>query len=171
MSAEEAGRRVPLVEWALLLLMSSLAFAVRLGRMLGSDHPLGTDGYYYVVQVQSLVSQGNLHVPDASWVHAWLAAVAGLVGAPVLGVKIGAALLAAALVPAAWLLGRRLGSGVVGAWILAGWVAASPTLTHLAGDFPKNLGIAAPWLLLVALIARGWGRPAGWRYAQDTSKQ
>lgn len=163
MSAEEAGRRVPLVEWALLLLMSSLAFAVRLGRMLGSDHPLGTDGYYYVVQVQSLVSQGNLHVPDASWVHAWLAAVAGLVGAPVLGVKIGAALLAAACVPAAWLLGRRLGSGVVGAWILAGWVAASPTLTHLAGDFPKNLGIAAPWLLLVALIARGWGRPAGWR--------
>ncbi len=151
------------MERLLLTLLTSVALGVRLGRLLGTAHPLGTDGYYYVVQVERLLAEGRLHVPDASWVHGWLATTAGLAGDPVLGVKLGAALLAAACVPAAWLVGRALGGGRVGAWILAAWAAASPTLTHLAGDFPKNLGVAAPWLLLLGLLAAGWGRPASWR--------
>jgi hypothetical protein len=151
------------MERLLLVLLTTIAFGVRLGRLLGSQHPLGTDGYYYVVQVESLLSEGHQHVPDASWVHGWLAALSGLAGEPVLGVKLGAALLAAACVPAAWLAGRALGGGRTAAWILAAWAAASPTLTHLAGDFPKNLGLAAPWLLLVGLVALGWARPRSWR--------
>lgn len=151
------------MERLLLALLTTAAFGVRLGRLAGTPHPLGTDGYYYVVQVESLLAEGRLHVPDASWVHGWLAMAAGLVGEPVLGVKLGAALLAAACVPAAWLAGRALGRGRTAAWILAAWAAASPTLTHLAGDFPKNLGVAAPWLLLLGLLALGWGRPGTWR--------
>ena len=151
------------MERLLLALLTALAFGVRLGRLLGSAHPLGTDGYYYVVQVESLLSHGRLHVPDASWVHGLLAVVAGVAGDPVLGVKLGAALLAALCIPAAWLVGRTLGGGRVGAWVLAGWAGASPTLTHLAGDFPKNLGVAAPLLLLLALAAMGWWRPGDWR--------
>ncbi len=159
MSAEGAAP-APLGERALLVLLTLLAFGVRLGRLAGSEHPLGTDGYYYVVQVESLLTHGGLHVPDASWVHGWLGAVAGVWGEPIAGIKIGAAALAAACVPAAWLLGRGLLQGRVGAWLLAAWAAASPTLTHLAGDFPKNLGVAAPWLMVLALLA--WG-PRGRR--------
>ena len=170
MSADGAGDRAPIGERSVLLLLTLAALGVRTARMLSAAHPLGTDGYYYVVQVQSLLAEGRLHVPDASWVHGWLAAAAGLAGDPVLGVKLGAAALAAACVPAAWLAGRTLGQGRTAAWVLAAWAASSPTLTHLAGDFPKNLGLAAPWLLLLALLAgpaasggtaaRGGGRVA-----------
>jgi hypothetical protein len=142
----------------LLAALTVLALGSRLAPMLASAHPLGTDGYYYVVQVESLLREGSLHVPDASWVHLFLAVVAALVSDPVIGVKLGAALLAAACVPAAWAAGRQLGRGSVAAWLLAGWAAASPTLGHLAGDFPKNLGIAVPLLLLLALLASGPGR-------------
>ena len=154
MSAE-GSRGLPLAaQGGLLATLTAVAFGVRAARLLGSVHPLGTDGYYYVVQVESLLASGRLHVPDSSWVHGWLAAVAGVTGDPVLGVKLAAVLLAAACVPAAWLLGRALGGGVTGAWVLAGWAAASPTLTHLAGDFPKNLGLVAPLLLVLALLAQ-----------------
>src|SRR5438552_14039549 len=54
--------------------------------------------------------------------------------------KIIAAALAGLCVPAGYLLGRR-SSETAGFW-LALWAAGSPALTHLAGDFPKNLGAA-----------------------------
>ena len=125
--------------------------------MSASAEPYGTDGYYYVVQAEHLVSRGRMHVPDASWVLQ-LFAGASAIFEPVLAVKVASALLAAACVPAAGFAGVRLAGLSRGApeftsgLALAGWAAASPTLTHLAGDFPKSLGAAAPLLLLL-----GWG--------------
>ncbi|MBW2699299.1 MAG: hypothetical protein JRF33_00640 [Deltaproteobacteria bacterium] len=137
---------------------SALAFLWRLTLMLSSTHPLGTDGYFYVVQIEDLLALGHLHVADTSWVYPWLAAWNLLLPNTVLAVKVGSAALAAICVPAAWFAGRGLGRwldmrlpnlpGEQGAaWTLAAWAAASPTLTHLAVDFPKNLA-ALPFLLL-----------------------
>lgn len=129
------------------------SFGARLARLMQSVRPPGTDGYYYVVQVEHVLRFGSLHVPDGSWVLWLLAGVSALCGDPILGVKVGSALLAACLVPAAWQLGRALakqngqpGGGLQPA-LLAVWAASSPALMHLAGDFPKNLGMAAPLLV------------------------
>ena len=135
-----------------LVALTLFAFAARLGWSLRTPEPLGTDGYYYVVQIADWSSGQGLHVPDGSWVLRLLGAL-GLVFEPIVAMKIGAALLAALVVPAAWVLGRE----VERPWTLAIFAAASPTLTHLAGDFPKNLGMAAPFLLFAAgLIGRRW---------------
>jgi hypothetical protein len=132
-----------------LFLLTLLAFAVRLQLFLSSDEPTGWDGYSYVVQVERLVTEGRLHWPDASWVTYFLAALHFVIPSAILAVKVGAALLSALVVPAAWKLGERL-VPANGAWWLAGWAAASPTLTHLGGDFAKNLGVVAPLLLVLA---------------------
>ena len=49
-----------------LLVLTLAAFALRLLSFLRTPHPLGTDGYYYVVQASHWWSDG-LHVPDSSW--------------------------------------------------------------------------------------------------------
>lgn len=139
-----------------LVLLSAAAFLARLGWLMRSPEPCGTDGYYYVVQTADLAAGEGLHVPDASWVLQ-LMGLLGQVLDPVLAVKVGASLLAALCVPAAWFLGDRLERP----WTLALLAAASPTLTHLAGDFPKNLGIVAPALVLSALLV---DRPRGWHW-------
>ena len=82
---------------------------------------------------------------------------------PIWAHKVGGALLAALCVPAAWWTGERLRPGA--GFSVALLAAASPSLTHLAGDFAKNLGMAAPLLIwLGALLvpprsARGWVLP------------
>jgi len=149
--------QVPLLPAGMALLTIG-AFAFRFSRLLETPEPTGTDGYYYLVQIEDLLTKGRLHVPDASWVLAFLAGCASLLGKKVFALKFGAALLAALCVPAAWLVGDSLESTPERrrrlAWVLGAWAAASPTLTHLAGDFPKNLGIAAPLLLAFGLAVR-----------------
>lgn len=137
-----------------LALLTLAAFALRLGVLIGEE-PLGTDGYYYVVQIEDWASTGALHVPDSSWVLRLLA-LPHLLGADATtSLALIAALLAATVVPPAWLVGHS--GGRTSAWIAALLAAASPTLTHLAGDFPKNLGVAAPWLAAIAAAQAGLG--------------
>ena len=145
---------------ALVAALTVGAFAVRFARLLDSPEPPGTDGYYYVIQVERWLAEGHLQVPDASWVLRALALGAAVLG-PIPGVKAVSALLGAVCVPSAWLAGLALGraSGGAGRGLalgLAAWAAASPMLTHLAGDFPKTLGAVAPLLLALAWAASGW---------------
>jgi hypothetical protein len=125
---------------------------VRSAWLMRTVEPTGWDGYYYVAQARHLAEDGHFHVADPSWAL-YLCALPHLLGvAPAVGIKLVAATLAAACVPAAWLLGRRAEPRT--GWWLALWAAGSPALTHLAGDFPKNLGAAAPLLLGFALTER-----------------
>jgi hypothetical protein len=132
-----------------LFLLTLLAFGVRLQLFLSSEEPTGWDGYSYVVQIERLVNEGHLHWPDASWVTWFLGALHLVIPSAIVAVKVGSCLLAALVVPAAWRLGQRL-EGPVAGWWLAGWAAASPTLTHLAGDFAKSLAVIAPFLLVLS---------------------
>ncbi|MBN2498726.1 MAG: hypothetical protein JXR96_29315 [Deltaproteobacteria bacterium] len=148
------------IRFIALVLLSGLAFAWRALLLCSQPDPLGTDGYFYAVQVEDLISLGRLHVPDASWVYGFLALWHAALDDSVLAVELGSAALAACCVPAAYLAGRGLGrfldartpnmagEGAAG-WALALWAAASPTLSHLAVDFPKSLGFVAPALLCV----------------------
>ena len=150
-----------------LALLAAAAFAARLARLAESAEPSGTDGYYYVVQVERLLATGRLHAPDGSWVLPFLAAVAAPFRDPILGVKVGAALLASLCVPAAAFAGARIarhlrpsapGASAAAALALGAWAAVSPTLMQLAAEFPKALGVVAPALVAVGLAA---GRPRG----------
>ncbi len=128
------------------LLATVASFLVRWWTLSTGD-PIGTDGYYYVVQIEDLVATGALHVPDGSWTLRALALPHGLGLDAIPALALGGAALATlpALLAA---LARR-------PW-LALLLAASPTLTHLAADFPKSLGLAAPWL--VGALALGHTR-------------
>ncbi len=143
--------------------LAAAAVAAGVARFLALEapaEPVGLDAYFHFIQVQRLVAEGRLHAPDSSWVMPLLAAghAAGL--SPRVSVDLAAALLAALCVPAAWGLGRRWRPDApLVAWTLAGWAAASPALSHLAADFPKSLGLAAPFLLLLGV--RTWRGTAG----------
>lgn len=152
------------LRWLALAALAVAAFGVRLWVASRTSDPAGTDGYYYVVQVETLVETGRLHVPDGSWVLRLLA-VPHLLGVdPVWSVRIVGAWLAAACVPAAWAVGVTMARGTGPSWALAGWAAASPTLTHLSIEFPKNLG-AIPTLLCAFAAARTARGRGGWALA------
>lgn len=153
---------LPRRDLAGLTALTLAAFAVRLWVASRTADPAGTDGYYYVVQIETLAATGAMHVPDASWVLRFLAIPALLGVDPVWSLRIAAAALAAACVPAARTLGATTGPRA--GWALAGWAAASPTLTQLSIEFPKNLG-AIPALLLAFAAARTARSPAGWAFA------
>ncbi|MFO0600614.1 MAG: hypothetical protein U0228_35225 [Myxococcaceae bacterium] len=127
------------------LALALTAFASRLWFFLGTNEPLGWDGFAYVVQLERLVKEGHLHWPDSSWVVWALAALHVVIPSAVLAVKVGASALVAAVVLVA---ARRPPLGA-----LAVWAAMSPVLTHLGADFPKNLGAVAPLLFVL-----GWRR-------------
>jgi len=129
---------------ALALLAAAVSFGIR-GWALSTGEPIGTDGYYYVVQVEDLVAHGALHVPDGSWTLRALALPHLLGLDPIPALALAAALLATLPAVVAAAMRRPL---------LAVLLAASPTLTHLAADFPKSLGLAAPWLLAALALDR-----------------
>jgi len=131
-----------------LLALTLAAAAVRATWLMRSTEPSGWDGYYYVAQATHLATEGHFHVADHSWVL-YLLSLPRLLGADATtGIKLVAAALAALCVPAAYALGKQIDERR--AWWLAFWAAGSPALTHLAGDFPKNLGAAAPLLFGLA---------------------
>ncbi len=138
--------------WTALLLISGYAFFLTLAA-LRSDYAVGTDGYYYVVQVQSLIQTGNLHVPDASWMLRVLAAGTWLLGDVIWGIKVTIAAFVAATVMSAYVLLTTLSQsrwvGLVGAC----WIAASPTIIALAAEFPKNLSSVPALFLSLAILA------------------
>jgi len=140
--------------------LTTTSLGLRAWWLAQTPHPTGLDGYYYVVQLADWHAGLGLHVPDSSWVLPALGALVGMAGDPIGALKLGAAALAAACLPAAWALGRTHSAAL--GWWLAAWALASPTLTHLAGDFPKNLGLVAPALCLCALARR---RPSPGRMA------
>lgn len=121
---------------ALALVGTAASFLLRWWT-LSTGEPIGTDGYYYVVQIEDLVATGALHVPDASWTLRALALPHALGLDAISALALGGAVLATLPAGVAFLARRPC---------LALFLAASPTLTHLAADFPKSLGLAAPWL-------------------------
>jgi hypothetical protein len=152
-----------------VLALAVAAFAARLLRLLETPEPLGTDGYYYVVQIERFLAEGRFHSPDGSWVLRLLAGCAAPFRDPIVGLKVGEALLAALCVPAAAFAGARLaravgpdalgeGAGDGAALALSAWAALSPTLSQLAAEFPKALGVVPPALLALGLAAT---RPRG----------
>jgi hypothetical protein len=118
-----------------------------------TPYPVGIDGYFYPIQLRSLLETGGLAYPSsplALWLMAPLAALTD----PIVGAKLGAALGTAVLVVPVYFLGRRLARGDRAVGLLAAvLVATSAESFYLSTEFVKNgisLTIAAAYLVALA---------------------
>jgi hypothetical protein len=127
-----------------------------------SPFPLGVDGYFYPLQLRSLLEHGTLLYPSSPLTFYWMLPFAAATD-PITGAKLGAALGTALVVlPAygvAWQLTKQRAAGLVAASL----VALSATSAYVTMEFVKQgigltVALVAVWLLLRALAAPTRGR-------------
>lgn len=145
------SRRVAIA--AALVAIVAYSFYLRWRLLTFTPFPIGIDGYFYPVQLRSLLAHGHLAYPAsplAFWFMAPFAAIAG----PITGAKLGAALGGALVALPAFAVGERLAKG---AGLAAAAIAAfSAGSTFLTVEYVKNgigitVALAALWLILRAL--------------------
>jgi hypothetical protein len=137
------------------------AFLARLQALRASPFPTGVDGFFYLLQVRSLLEHGQLYSPSAPLVP-WLMAGLSLVTGPVLAMKMVAALGSAALITPAYLLAKRLSHAVGPALLGAAMVATSAQSIFLSTEFVKQAVGLSLAMGFVAGLAWLLDRP-GWR--------
>lgn len=121
-------------------------------RFLGaSPYPVGIDGYYYAIQVRSLLAEGALYYPAAPLCFWFMAPFAAL-SDPITGAKLGAALGGALAVVPMYGLGRRAGGSRAAGLVAAALVATSAQSFYLSTEFVKTgLGMTVALAFLWAL--------------------
>lgn len=151
--------------WAALGVASlaAAAFWVRWHFLTSSSTmPLGIDGFYYAVQLRSLLQGQGLYYPAAPMAF-WLMLPGAWALGPVAGMKFGAALgTALAALPVYAIVRRatgRRGPGLLGVAL----VVTSAGSFHLAAEFVKQgIGLTIA-LTFVATLASALDAPSGWR--------
>lgn len=137
------------------MLLFARGAQVRWELLTASPYPLGVDGYFYPIQLRSLLEHGHLYYP-ASPLTFWLMAPLAALADPIIGAKLGAALAGAAVVWPAYALGQRLGGGRLAGLVAAVLAVSSTGSLLLSAEFVKNgfgvtFGLAALAALLAAL--------------------
>jgi hypothetical protein len=131
------------------------SFVLRWRILDATPFPTGIDGYFYPVQLRSLLAHGHLVYP-ASPLAFWFMAPFAALTDPIVGAKLGAALGGALIALPAYAIGARLGRGW-GAGLLAAALATfSAGSTYLTVEYVKNgigltVALAALWLALRAI--------------------
>jgi hypothetical protein len=163
-ASREPSARVRAAAWLAVLALAGLSAWWRWEFLAWTPYPVGIDGYYYPVQLRSLLEDGSLYYPAsplAFWLMAPLAAWLG----PVAGAKLGAAIGGALVAVPAFGLGRRLGGWPAGL-LAAALATTSAGSFYLTVEFVKQslgvtVGLAALWAIAWALAAPHTGRIAG----------
>jgi hypothetical protein len=126
---------------------------IRLRALQVSPYPTGVDGYWYLIQVRSLLEQGRLYYPSAPLVPCLMAGLS-LIFDPVLAVKVIAALGTAALIVPAYVIARRI-SGAAGPALLgAALTATSAQSFFLCTEFVKQgVGLSLAMGFVASLAA------------------
>jgi len=121
----------------------------------GSPFPLGVDGYFYPIELRSLLAHGELQYPASPLAFYLLAPFAAITD-PITGAKLGAAVIGAAIAVPAYGAGARLG-GCRGAGLIAAVLATTSVgSAYLTIEFVKNsvgltVALTALWLVLRAI--------------------
>ena len=118
------------------------------------DDPLahGLDGWYYVLQVRSLLDGAPLFA-DRSVVFGLLAALAALTGDVILANKLAACLFGGLTALGGLLAGWRWTGSLAGGVACGAWWALSPLRLSITAEFLKNSGGVAVLALLIAALA------------------
>jgi hypothetical protein len=126
---------------------------VRLHALRASPYPTGIDGYWYLLQARSLLEHGRLYSPSLPLVP-WLMAGLSSVMAPILALKVIAALGTALLVIPAYAVGRRIAGAAGPALLGAALVATSAQSFYLGTEFVKQgVGLSLAMVFLASLLA------------------
>lgn len=117
-----------------------------------SPFPLGVDGYFYPLQVRSLLEHGALQYP-ASPLTFWFMAPFAAATDPITGAKLGAAIGPALVALPAYALGARLGRSRGAGLVAAAVASMTASSQYLSTEFVKQgfgltIGLTAVWLLL-----------------------
>jgi len=129
-----------------------------------SPFPLGVDGYFYPIELRSLLEHGRLHYP-ASPLAFYLLAPFAAASDPITGAKLGAAVLGAAIAGPAYGAGARLGKSRGAGLVAAALATTSLGSAYLTIEFVKNsigltVALTALWLWLYATDRPTWPRIA-----------
>ncbi|HUQ02241.1 MAG TPA: glycosyltransferase family 39 protein [Kofleriaceae bacterium] len=140
--------------WAAVLALAAWSVWQRWELLDSSPYPVGVDGWYYPIQVRSLLERGELAYPAAPLTF-WLMTPVALVTDPITAAKIIAALGGGVVAVPAFLLGRRVG-GVAGGLVAAVLATTGGGSFYLSLEFVKNglgltVALTTAWLGLRAL--------------------
>ncbi len=129
-----------------------------------SPYPIGIDGWFYPVQLRSLLDTGSLRYP-ASPLGFWLLAPFAWATDPIVGAKLGASILGAMIAVPMYFVGKRLGGSRATGLLAAALATTSAGSFYLSVEFVKNgIGMTIVttyvWMLLRALEQRTWTRIA-----------
>jgi len=145
----------PIAVGVALAALVAWSFWQRWQVLAGSPFPLGVDGYFYPIQLRSLLETGTLHYPSSPLTF-WFMLPFAAATDPITGAKLGAALGPALVALPAYGVGARI-TGSRGAGLIAAALAStSATSLYLSIEFVKQgigitVGLAALWLVLRAL--------------------
>jgi hypothetical protein len=147
---------------AALAALVTMSFWVRWSILTESPFPEGIDGYFYPIQLRSLLAHGTLAYP-ASPMAFWLMAPLAALTDPMTGAKLGAALFGALIALPAYGVGARLGNSRGAGLVAAALATTSAGSAFLTVEFVKNsigltVGLTALWLVLRALERPTRGR-------------
>ncbi|MDB4959837.1 MAG: hypothetical protein JWO36_7406 [Myxococcales bacterium] len=154
------ARRVAVA--GLLAVLTGWSFWLRWEVLAASPFPIGVDGYFYPIQVRSLLEHGTLAYPASPFAF-WLMAPFAAVTDPIIGAKIGAALGGAGVAIPAYLVGARLGKGRGPGLVAATIATMSASSAYLSIEFVKQgigltVALFALWLVLRAMEQRSRSR-------------
>jgi hypothetical protein len=154
--AIELARRIAIAA-ALAALVAWSAWT-RWRFLAASPFPVGVDGYFYPIQLRSLLEHGSLAYP-ASPLAFWLMWPFAAATDPIDGAKLGAAIYTALGALPAFAVGARLGRSAGAGLVAAAVATTSAGSMFLTIEFVKNgigitVGLTALWLVLRALERR-----------------
>jgi hypothetical protein len=149
---------------AVLAVLVAWSFAERWGVLAASPFPLGVDGYFYPIELRSLLAHGTLQFPASPLTFWWMAPFAAVTD-PITGTKLGAALGGALIALPAYGVGARLGRHRAAGVIAAVVATTSAGSAYLSIEFVKQgigltVALAALWAVLRAAEQPSRGRLA-----------
>jgi len=167
-----------------VLLLSILSAWLRFQAFSQTPYANGWDSYFYLVQLKSMETTGQMHSPEASLIYPYLRVFYWLTGDYVTGMKWGVAVLcgiwvallgSTAFRPSGWAPFKApLKEGMnafypdSGKAVLPVWALFSPHLTYFAAQYSKNLLGLIFLLLFINSLQRSaqgkyaWLLPAFW---------
>ena len=148
----------------------------------GTEYANGWDGYYYLIQVQSLNNTGVMHSPEYSLVYLPVIALHAITGDYVASYKISAALIKTLFVLSVYALTLSLlrtrtpindanssNASFYTALLAAALSAASPSLNFFFTQFPKNLLGFALLFFFISSVYRTRRNKSGIRFLAGTA--
>jgi len=176
-------RTEQLASISLLMILAVVVIVSGIAALNRTEYANGWDGYYYLVQVQSLHNTGYMHSPEYSPVYLPLMALYAITGNYIISYKLSAVLIKALFVFSIFTLGFTLlrskpdvdrRTAFFTALIASALSAMSPSLNYYFTQFPKNLlGFALLFFFMASVYStsQAWKRQNSHSSHQDTSKR